>query len=169
MVRSFDKLTSELSHSALWAWILQSLDSDDPPLEGPNCLANGLIKFLAIRQIKPPVTVNTEVKLPGGGRLDIELRDGSGTVLAIENKVKANPTKAQLDKYRESIPDSSNLHLALISTAFDEHFRVESPWRHVGMRDLLRLVNTAFTSSKHSSNSLSRLNSTYLSEPHEVF
>lgn len=137
--------TSELSHSALWAWVLQSLDSSDQALEGPKRLANRLIEFLGIPQISTSVTVDTEFKLPHGGRLDIKLTDESGVVLVIENKVKAIPTRRQLDGYRGSLKESDSLYLVLMSTAFDEHMRVELPWRYVGVDDLLDLVRSANT------------------------
>jgi hypothetical protein len=131
--------TSELSHSAFWAWTLQSLDSSDDALTDVRMLASEFLKRIGIRNnLTSPIEVETEVGIGEGQRIDIRVRDASGLVIAIENKVKAIPTKNQLDKYQDSLGPLTRC--VFLSTAFHPDVIIPSGWQPILLEDLVKLV-----------------------------
>jgi len=135
--------TSELTHSGIWAWIIQSLDDDAPPeLHELRPAARSLLKRMGVTEFESPVSVRRERSLEGdAGRVDIEAIDGRGRVVVIETKVSSAPDVMQrqryADKYRSSGENLAGI--AIVSTRFDE------PWNdigisHVGASDLLLVL-----------------------------
>lgn len=132
--------TSELSHSALWAWVLQSLDSLDADLSDVRQLAEDFLEVIGIRKgLTSPIDVKTEVGIGEGQRIDIQVRDASGLVIAIENKVKAIPTKEQLEKYEMSLGVSP--FLVFLSVSFHPDVLISKSWRSVTLDDLVNLTH----------------------------
>lgn len=136
--------TSELTHSGIWAWVLQSLDVECPePYRELREPARALLTAMGVGGIESPVTVRRERKLPGkAGRVDIEVVDGNGQTVVIETKVRARPDPAQRQRYEDAYRAEGHrlVGITILSTTFDE------PWgdpglRHLGataLRDVLR-------------------------------
>lgn len=135
----------EMSHSAFWAWMLNSLNATDPKfLLGPRRIAGRFLGRVGV-PLKAPINVTTErptkTKLPAErGRFDLRLEDSEGIVLVIENKVTAIPGKNQLDRYLRDLGPKA--HLILLSTAFDLDVRSLMPLevQYVGPEDLLEII-----------------------------
>lgn len=139
----------EMSHSAFWAWILYTLNATNlEPLSGPRRIALRLLNKVGVPTLKVPIEVTpekpTKAKLPGErGRYDIHVKDSQGTVLVIENKVTAIPSKDQLVRFLNDLGDSGkNGHLALLSTAFDVDVRDSLPREvpYIGPEDLVEII-----------------------------
>lgn len=131
--------TSELTHSGIWGWIVQSLDDACPPeLHELRPAASALLARIGVKQLESPIVVTRERTLSGeAGRVDLEVKSGRGVVV-LETKVKARPDLAQRDRY-EAAYQGELLGIAIISTTFDE------PWdevglKHVGAADLLMVL-----------------------------
>jgi hypothetical protein len=134
--------TSELTHSGIWAWVLQSLDPDCPPeLHELRAPARALLTRLGV-ELAGAVTVRREVSLPGrAGRVDVEVEDEQGRVVVIETKVKATPDLAQRERYADAYRESGRklVAITILSTTFEE------PWghgdaEHLGATDVLDIV-----------------------------
>lgn len=138
--------TSELSHSAFWAWILQSAEAADSQiLEGPREAGLRLLRALGLDNTPRSVEVKTEVPLPSSGRVDIRSVVDNTVLVVIENKVSALPYKEQLERYKHSLSDNPQTVVpAIISCAFDRHVRqgIEKAgvWHYLGADELLELV-----------------------------
>lgn len=130
----------ELSHSAFWGWILQSLDAgEDPRFAGIQRVARRLLAHLRAPALAGTIHVRTEVPLPGkgAGRLDIQVHD-EHTVIGIENKVQALPDAAQVTRYKEALERTGkSAFIGLVSTAFDVDVRAGLPCPYAGAEDLL--------------------------------
>lgn len=135
--------TSELSHSALLAWLFQSLDTDADWARGPRNVAERFLESLGIPPLRRPVEVQREFPLPGGGgRLDVVVRDDSDVVLVVENKVKVIPDANQLSRYSDSFK-SHGQHIwpVIVSTAFDDDVRKDNlGWKYRGLEAVADLV-----------------------------
>lgn len=108
----------ELSHSAFWAWVLQSTH---PPLDAHSEVSQLGKTFLRDIDLPVPqatIEVKTEHSLPGeGGRVDIHAEIDGATKLLIENKVSAPIRGDQLAAYRTSVDEP--VHCVFLSTAYD--------------------------------------------------
>jgi len=121
--------TSELTHSGIWGWILQSLDPDCPEeLHELRAPARALLKRLNV-QLDGRISVQREVKLHGSaGRVDIEVTDQNSRVVVIETKVKAAPDVAQRERYAAAYRAAQRaqntprrlIAITILSTTFDE-------------------------------------------------
>jgi hypothetical protein len=131
----------ELSHSAFWAWIMQSLEAVQiPALRGPRLVALGLLEAHGVPQLYPPIRVETERWLTKQDRLDIRITDANGTVVAIENKVLATPDAQQIARYRAGLKDGPGAYLLVLSTAFDDDVRESLGCEYVGVPELLKVM-----------------------------
>ena len=143
----FNFAPSELSHSAFWAWVLQSLDANSiSELAGPQRIASKFVKRIGASEstLHFPVTVQTEVSYrKGKDRIDILVTDSSNTRIVIENKVKEIPNRSQLDRYYATLKSKEeNQYFVIMSTAFDNDVRGSVPqaWKYLGIDDLIDLV-----------------------------
>jgi hypothetical protein len=139
--------SSELSHSAFWAWVLQSLDAPaNRDLETAQELAEALLIEIGAPLPQTDIEVETEVSI-ADGRLDIRAMIDGETLLIIENKTSISPNVEQLLGYQEELEqkEDQNLHLAIISTAFDRHVSNEikgMEWVFLDVKILTRLLNS---------------------------
>lgn len=135
--------TSELTHSGIWAWILQSLDSDCPDsYRELRPAARALLDAMGVGEVRSPISVRREWPLPGGaGRVDIEMAYGTEQVVVIETKVKARPDAAQRERYAAAYRAAGHrlAGIAILSTTFDEPLG-GSNRRHLGASALLRVL-----------------------------
>jgi hypothetical protein len=133
--------TSELSHSAFWAWIFQSLDSTDEKLKDVRQLASGFLNQIGVKtELKSPIEVQTELTISKGQRIDIMVRDSTGVRIAIENKVSAIPTEDQLNKYLSTLEEETTaLYPVLLSTSFDVDISIPVGWSKVTLEHLVPL------------------------------
>jgi len=143
----FNFAPSELSHSAFWAWVLQCLDADSiSELAGPQRVASRFVNRTggAASTLHFPVTVQTEVSYrKRKDRIDILVTDSSHTKIVIENKVKAIPSRSQLERYYATLKSKEeNQYFVIMSTAFDNDVKgsVPQPWKYLGIDDLIDLV-----------------------------
>jgi len=131
----------ELSHSAFWAWMFQTLDAGGiPELQGPRRVILRLLELHHLPPLMPPVEVRREVKLNAADRLDIQVSDSVGTLIVIENKLSAIPDAAQVERYRSSLGSAAKVYLIVLSTAFDEDVRASLGCDYIGGNELLDLV-----------------------------
>ncbi len=137
--------TNELTHSGIWAWILQSLDDDAPAeLHELRPAAQRLLRRMDVLDFESPVKVLREQTLGGAaGRVDIEAVDGLGRVVVLETKVSSAPDATQRQRYADwyRAIGGKLVGIAIVSTRFDE------PWNdigndHVGASDLLEVLGT---------------------------
>ena len=140
----FQFAPGELSHSAVWAWILQSLDATQPERAGVRALAEGFVRWLRAPEACGEVTVKTERWIGAAGRLDIWADIGS-CIIVIENKVSANPNREQVERYlRELKAGEKEVVLCLMSASFDEDVRTGiqkiAGVRYCGLSELVTLV-----------------------------
>ena len=131
--------TSELTHSGVWGWILQSLDPDCPAeLRELRRPAMALLDRLNSR-LDGAISVRRECKLSAGrGRVDIEVKDELGQTVVIETKVKAAPDVAQRERYAAAYGEKL-VGITILSTGFDD------PWNHpgagyLGAKDVLEIL-----------------------------
>jgi hypothetical protein len=145
----FNFATSELSHSAYWAWILDCLNYPDEEFAAPREVAIGLLKQIGASDFAPPFVVDREVTLDAKSRVDICLTekrevDGEPTVgkkLLIENKVSDNaPWHEQVERYRQFLGEGD--HIAVVSTAFDldvrDHNAGDALCGYAGLEEIYR-------------------------------
>jgi len=96
----------ELSHSAFWAWVLQSLCPGCPPnLEAIRPLAKNLLQRLGAANFDV-TEVRTEycaTGSPKSGRMDVVAFGRERKVVLIEHKVGALPVHQQLERYRRAL------------------------------------------------------------------
>lgn len=134
--------TSELTHSGVWAWILQSLDPDCPQeLHELRVPARALLDHLGA-PLEGALMVRREQKLAGGaGRIDIETEDAHGRVVVIETKVQAAPDVAQRERYAAAYrAQGRNLvAITILSTTFDEPWNMRGV-EHLGATEILALL-----------------------------
>lgn len=131
----------ELSHTAFWAWLMQSIEAEDQPaLRGPRRVALRLLQAHGVPPLRPPIRVDTEKWLNRRDRLDIRVEDAAGTVVAIENKVLATPDPTQVDRYRTGLGRSSAAHLLVLCTAFDEDVQGTIGCEYVGLAELVEAI-----------------------------
>jgi len=134
--------TSELTHSGIWAWILQSLDDAAPAnVHELRPAARALLARIGVARFDSPIVVRRERKLPrDAGRVDIEAIDRDGRVVVIETKVQARPDLAQRQRYEDAYRAEHDLAgVAIVSTTHDEPWN-EIGLRHVGAGDLLTIL-----------------------------
>lgn len=138
----FKFVTKETSHSAFWAWILQSLSApDETDLKEAQQIAQNL---LAKINLQPPqgrnISVRTEEKLPKYGRADIIVRYDDKVVLGIENKVKACSNSEQINLYKQSYPNAA---WCILETGFDygqaENTR-KNGTTYIGLTEISKII-----------------------------
>jgi hypothetical protein len=140
----------EMLHSTFWAWVINSLNAPAEFLSGPRRIAIRLLDRFGVSDLRVPVDVETEVKTKTQatneqGRYDILVTDSQGTILAIENKVTAIPNKNQLDRFLKDLKERNegkDVHLALLSTAFDVDVRHSLPDEvpYAGVEQLMEVI-----------------------------
>ena len=114
----FKYATSELSHSAYWAWIISSLQvPDQQDLAGPRRIAQRIFDYCNINKPDPPLEVDTEVQHDEApnSRIDVLVRSDDKPVVAIENKVQALISVDQVERYRDAL----GCDVICFSTSFD--------------------------------------------------
>jgi len=134
--------TSELTHSGIWAWILQSLDENAPEvMHELRAPARALMNRLDAPQVGPRVRVDREKKLPNpAGRVDIEVSSDGTPVLVIETKVKARPDLEQLQRYGEAYEAMGHRPtVAILSTTIDDLFN-DREASFIGPKSLLDVL-----------------------------
>lgn len=115
----------ELSHSAFWAWVLNSLRHPRvSEYAGPQKIAKEMISKLTNGKFLPSVNhVITEQPLKyGAGRADIYVTNKAGQVLVIEMKINRAVSNKQLDRYKKSLDRTHGRRkgfVALVSAYFD--------------------------------------------------
>lgn len=139
----FDFATSELSHSAFWAWVLRCTDlpADCGRLARPRALGRALLARVGIHGVVTPVVVKTEQPIDRRSRLDIEWRDagGQGQHLVVENKVSALVDRQQLKRYEASLPSSARRMVVCTSAPEDLPERVHD-WVCLDLPRVVALV-----------------------------
>lgn len=139
--------TRELSHSAFWAWVLQSVDQGQPDMGGPERLGKRLLARLGAPSSPNAIQVQTERTLPHkAGRADIWATVDQEHIVVIENKRSSIPKRSQIERYRQALAsESRTLHLGILSTSFDDDFRAaletEPGWHFVSAEDVLSMLN----------------------------
>jgi PD-(D/E)XK nuclease superfamily protein len=141
----FKFATKELSHSAFWAWVLESVDQANPEFKGPRELGRLLLERLGVPGEPTSLVVETERSLRGGaGRADIWVNVDDRHIVVIENKTSSIPGPAQLAKYQTALKgEVQDVHLCLLSTAFDEEIRSQNaalPCEFVGAEHILSML-----------------------------
>ena len=122
----FSFATSELSHSAFWAWVLQNLDAPGSrEVDEIKVVARRLLECIKVEKDPQKVKVSTEHILPGRlGRADIHVMLDDRDEVIIETKVTATPNADQLETYRQhQAAEGGAVHLAILTTAFDADVR----------------------------------------------
>ena len=96
---------SELSHSAFWAWVLQSVHPDCPDdLKANQSIARAMMAEIGATRMGNKWKVTTEDYLgTGKGRVDILVVDENDQTVVLETKVSAVPREAQLEGYRAQL------------------------------------------------------------------
>ena len=114
----------EMSHSAFWAWVLNTVNSPAEAVAGPRRVGRRLLAECGCERLaNQPFRVDVEVPVPGAthGRLDVLVKEDvepeGKPLLAIENKVEATPDPEQIRSYRESLGEE--VPVVLMSTTFD--------------------------------------------------
>lgn len=146
----FDFATSELSHSAYWAWILDCLDYPDDEFAAPRKVALGLLEQIGASDFAPPFVIEREVSLGPKSRVDICLTEkreidgklADGKKLFIENKVKDTaPWRDQVNRYSEFLGDGDRI--AVVSAAFDlsveDQIIDPALCGHAGLEEIIRI------------------------------
>lgn len=139
----FEYAPRELSHSAFWAWVLDSLNTSSGEFSDVRALAQRLLDAADV-PIPDEINVTTESPLEtGANRIDIHaLLDGERELL-IENKVSARPSVEQLTSYQEA-SNHETAHFLLLSTAFPMQkakcAEQEELWTFLQAPDLLTLL-----------------------------
>lgn len=141
----FEFAPRELSHSAFWAWVLDSLDSQEEDLRDVRDLGRELLQSVGASPPKVSIEVETEYSLPGeAGRVDIYATIDDSEALLIENKVSDRPSVDQLRAYKAS-PDAEEAHFLLISTTYPTQnaakAEAEEPWTYLNAEDVLELLD----------------------------
>lgn len=136
--------TSELTHSGIWGWILQSLDDDAPPhFHELRPAARALLASVGVTDFLSPVTVVRERKLSGrAGRVDIEVTDARGRVVVFETKIQARPDLAQRQRYENSYRAEGHdlAAVAILSTTYEEPWATDPP-PYLGAEALLAILH----------------------------
>jgi hypothetical protein len=141
----FHFATRELTHSAFWAWILNSTDPGTRSDPSPTRLGHALLERIGAASPSRTIEVTKEYALPhAGGRVDIHAEIDGRDVVLIENKVSALPDQSQLLRYSNRLMGPNRIHKAIISTAFDVEqrgwLRRMTEWTYLGIEDITRLV-----------------------------
>ena len=145
----FSFATKELSHSAFWAWILQSVDTKgNSSLKIPRRIGRRFIKTIGYQEEIKSIEVEREVKVESGCRLDVVATINNRTLLVIENKVKARPRANQLEQYAKDLNvESKDVLMVLLSCAFDKHIRPEiereGKWKYLGVDEIQKIIGRA--------------------------
>ncbi len=142
----FHYATKELSHSALWAWVLSCANSEQDDRQDVRALAEEFLKHVGYSTPLPRVkSVETEVpsKDTKKIRFDILASFEDAPSLLIENKVDALPSMDQLRTYRKHLPNSK---CVLLHAGFDCVSRSyrwpkvrEAGWKRVGIGEIVGL------------------------------
>ncbi|MFW6026564.1 MAG: PD-(D/E)XK nuclease family protein [Candidatus Woesearchaeota archaeon] len=138
----FDFATKEISHSAFWAWVLNSVDKrggyNIPSKLGVNFLKTILFKKAKDYNEIDKVSVTTEYCPPGSTKkIDIFVEVNETINIVIENKLNAIPSKEQLNKYYEIF--GSNTLFVFVNLGYDYDFNVPEPWLKFTIEDILNL------------------------------
>ena len=141
----FSYATSELSHSALWAWVLQCAESKSETYSIPRRVGEHFLKFVLdnpdLKIQKIDVNKEYTPKDQRDIRFDIYALINDSLLVVIENKVKAIPTKKQLNKYQSLLPSGiKTAKLALLNCNYDFGFKVPEGWFRIGLVDILGLL-----------------------------
>jgi len=138
----FNDVNYELSHSAVWAWVLRCADDSAADVHpGPHKLARRFFERVGVRRTSGQIVVRREVVLPGlRDRLDIEVADAKGQFLAVETKVSAIPSAEQALRYLSALGPGAQL--VILSSAFDLDVRADLPkrCRYIGLAEMQELL-----------------------------
>lgn len=139
----------ELSHSAFWAWVLQSTDPSLDAHSEVSELGETFLRDLDLPVPKTTIEVDTEHSLAGeGGRVDIHAEIDGATMLLLEHKVSAPIRGDQLAAYRRSVDEP--VHCVFLSTAYDLQKRQGeldvNGWALRDARDVLNLLESVASS-----------------------
>lgn len=129
----FRQAPREMSNSAFWAWVLQSVDSDDQLLTDVRQLGEIVLADLGVGQFVVPVCARTEKRLGRSAQIDIHWADAGETVLLIENKVEAIPDLNQLERFDNWAETQPGVILrAVFSTGIDDFVRdlIPGNWKY---------------------------------------
>ncbi|MGH7646987.1 MAG: PD-(D/E)XK nuclease family protein, partial [Gemmatimonadaceae bacterium] len=113
----FSFATGELSHSAFWAWVLQTLCPDCPrSLEAVQPLAKSLLRRIGaagidLAEVKTEYSVKAS---PNAGRMDIVAFGKERDVVIIEHKVDAVPYLPQIERYGQAMEPEYAVRAAVI-------------------------------------------------------
>lgn len=159
---------SEMSSSAFWAWIFQSLDGSSDHRDGRAAVAQAAIQAIAEREKDaeaqsalnrllrrggvPDLRVFTEYSIGhienwGRGRLDIVVTLGNeDPVLIIENKAWMSAYAEQISAYERGIAEKfgqKKFSKVIFSTAFDEYQGDGLNWEFFGLEKLQEFLRAA--------------------------
>ncbi|MCE5278850.1 MAG: PD-(D/E)XK nuclease family protein [Planctomycetaceae bacterium] len=154
----FEHATSELSHSALWAWILSCAQSEEHDRRDVRRLAEAFLHHVGYSAPLPRVTSVEREVTPRDGekmRFDIVASLESGDTLLIENKVKALPDEAQLRSYAEHHPQSTYvlLHAGFNSLRRSYEWKrlgEVALWKRIGIEGILEVIDSMEEPLSHS-------------------
>ncbi|MFP4698551.1 MAG: PD-(D/E)XK nuclease family protein, partial [Eubacteriales bacterium] len=123
----FDFATKEISHSAFWAWVLNSIGKEDdyyiPVQVGNSFIQTIFSKGLKVCDKINKVKVRTEYCPEGSNKkIDILVNINDSTNIVIENKLNAIPSKQQLNKYYDLF--GSNTLFVFVNLGYDYDFQV---------------------------------------------
>jgi hypothetical protein len=158
----FEFASSELSHSALWAWIIRSVDSQSYRYELPKKIARSFLRdFVGTSfDMGTPFIVKREYYPPGDNKAVIDIfvsyeSNGRLSAIVIENKLKDVIDCGQIDKIHTSFDNTDNVTYLLLNTGYDfmvkglcgdikdtvrilERFK---DWTIIGIERILSLLN----------------------------
>lgn len=128
--------TSEISHSALWAWILQAWDSTDEFHAAPKRLASAFLSRIAKKGLDGGTILVEPEKTHSRGRYDIRIVINDSFTCIIENKIKAIPDEEQLNRYM----DKSVHRYVLLQADYHYDYKLPKEWLYIGLSDIIELI-----------------------------
>jgi hypothetical protein len=121
-------LTSkELFHSNLWAWLIESADTEERKIQGIKIFFDKFVKT------NGQIEVKREEK-----NLDLQIKCGD-FIYVIENKVKSIPSEEQLQKYSDKI-SSNKVGIFLLTTLVKPDFDLPPNWSILSYAEIAERV-----------------------------
>lgn len=133
----FQFANNEHSHSAFWAWILQSTDADSETLQGPKGVGQSVIRLLDGPIPPGSVNVKTREPLRIRNRPNLRVDFGDDHSLFIEVATEPGFDPSIIEGYRESLNGEDKV--ALISTQFDAG-EAEGTCPFLGLDDIREIL-----------------------------
>jgi len=141
----------ELSQSAFWAWVLNSLDPSHDEREDVRAVGEALLERVGAGVPRTSIEVETEHTWGDAGRVDIHVDIDGEAEVVVEHKVTAPLRPHKLFAYQESGDES--VSFVLLSSSYDlwkrrtdDGYEGFEPWTLLDAEDLLDILPSTATS-----------------------